>query len=219
MEDFTEWHKRWNEGQTGWHNEQPNEYLCTNFKPLFFKDHPNILIPLCGKSQDLIWLAKQGATVIGVELVEKAIQDFFSQWGMPPTRTTTDGIARYSFGSITIFCADFFSVTRQHTGVIDAVYDRAALVALPPHKRQQYIEHELSFLASGHPLLLISYEMPRSETTGPPFSIKADTVPELYKAAGSVTLLEQHLRSADKDEQLVKRSLPWASTSIWQITK
>ncbi|MGB5485800.1 MAG: thiopurine S-methyltransferase, partial [Lysobacterales bacterium] len=64
--EIKDWHSRWESGNTGWHQPGGSSALRKFWPGL----HPGgrVLVPLCGKSPDLLWLAKQGYDVTGVEL-------------------------------------------------------------------------------------------------------------------------------------------------------
>jgi thiopurine S-methyltransferase len=73
-------------------------------------------------------------------------------------------------------------------GPVDAVYDRAALVALPASMRDRYIAHLTSITAKA-PQLLICYEYDQSAMEGPPFSITGEEVLRYYAATYDAKLL------------------------------
>ena len=60
------WIERWQIGRTGWHEPQGNASL----KRYWDLTGRRVLVPLCGKSADLLWLESQGNSVTGVELSE-----------------------------------------------------------------------------------------------------------------------------------------------------
>jgi thiopurine S-methyltransferase len=87
-----------------------------------------------------------------------------------------------------MYVGDIFKITTAMLGKIDAVYDRAALVALPEDKRKAYVAH-LTALTKHAPQLLICFEYDQSVHSGPPFSICADEVKQLYQTAYDLILL------------------------------
>jgi thiopurine S-methyltransferase len=163
------WHQRWNEGRTAFHQGKPNEHLVKHLARL--GEGKRVLVPLCGKAEDLAWLAAQGHQVVGVELVETAVQAFFAERGVTP-EVKRDGVfTRYTAGAITVLAGDFFATTLDRLGPIDALYDRAALIALPPTMRADYVEHLRALLPEGAPGLVVTVEYPQEQMAGPPFSV------------------------------------------------
>ena len=158
------WRTNWQEGRIAFHEGKPNALLSRFIDRLDGKRR--VLVPLCGKADDLAYLASRGHEVVGIELVEDAVRAFFSEHGLVPE---VDG-TRYSAAGITLFARNVFDVTKQDVGPIDALYDRAALVALPPDIRVKYIAH-LRAIAGHVPGLLVAIEYPQELLPGPPFSV------------------------------------------------
>ena len=73
-------------------------------------------------------------------------------------------------------------------GPVDAIYDRAALVALPKEMRDRYTEH-LVQITENAPQLVIAYEYDQSVVNGPPFSVSQDEVRRHYTDSYNLTLL------------------------------
>jgi thiopurine S-methyltransferase len=161
------WEERWREGRIGFHEGAPNKYLSRHAPRLAGR----VLVPLCGKAKDLAFLASRGHDVVGIELVEDAVRAFFTEHGVTPVITPRDELVEYRAGSITIFAGDVFATTRELVGEIDAVYDRAALIALPAELRPRYVDHLRALVAPGTPGLLITLEYEQAQMTGPPFSV------------------------------------------------
>ena len=82
--DFDGWSSRWDEDRIGFHVTKPNPYLIRYWQHLDEIKPKRCLVPLCGKSLDLVWLSEKVETVIGVELVEKAVLDFFREQQILP---------------------------------------------------------------------------------------------------------------------------------------
>ncbi len=71
------WQARWQRDQIGFHRQKVNGLLMKHWPSLQVPQGSCVFVPLCGKSLDLLWLAEQGYSVLGIELVEKAVVDFF----------------------------------------------------------------------------------------------------------------------------------------------
>ncbi|MEO8700463.1 MAG: thiopurine S-methyltransferase [Kofleriaceae bacterium] len=180
------WIERWRENRIGFHEGKPNGYLEHHVARL--GERRRVLVPMCGKSYDLAFLAAQGHTVIGIELVEDAVRAFFDERMITPAVERRDLHAEYTAGPITIFAGDLFAITREHVGAVDALYDRAAIVALPPELRPSYAAHIRSLLAPASPALVVSLEYPDGVKQPPPFSVPDAELASLY---GAGELLEQ----------------------------
>ena len=73
------WHNRWDKEQTGWHRDEFNDLLEKYWSAINPAKDGEVLVPLCGKSLDMLWLAEQGYDVVGLEIVEQAVQAFFEE--------------------------------------------------------------------------------------------------------------------------------------------
>lgn len=185
------WIERWERGQTGFHQDQVNGYLTRHWARVNAHAGSRVLVPLCGKSKDMLWLAEQGHEVLGVELSQIAVDAFFLENGL--AREASDhGSFKVSRGaSISVWCGDFFDLARDDVQGIPCVYDRASLVALPPEMRRRYAQQFVELLPSGARVLLITFEYPQREMRGPPFSVSSAEVAELYQGAFDIEQLEE----------------------------
>lgn len=182
------WHSRWNEGQIGFHEGEPNAHLTRHATTL--GTGRRVLVPLCGKTEDLTYLVAYGHEVIGVELVESAVRAFFEEHGATPEVTKQGPFVRYSAQGITLFCGDFFATTRELLGPVNALYDRAALIALPEPMRADYVKHLRTLLPAGSPGLIVTVEYEQAKMNGPPFSVPEAELRAHY-AGLSLELLDE----------------------------
>ncbi|PJE04796.1 MAG: thiopurine S-methyltransferase [Leptospira sp.] len=173
------WHSRWESDQIGFHINQANPLLVEFFPTLSLKKSSRVFLPLCGKTLDIHWLLDQGFQVVGVELSKKAITQLFQELGIEPEIRTLDKLEHFSAEGIDIFVGNLFDLSKAHIGKIDAIYDRAALVALPLDMRISYTNH-LTQIAENAPQLLICFEYDPSSMEGPPFSIEREEVLSHY---------------------------------------
>ena len=215
---LTLWHERWAQGRIGFHRSEINDHLLRHADTLP-KGSPRVLVPLCGKSIDMHWLVSQGASVNGVELVQAAIDDFWAEADVVPQQTQNGALTQTAHGELSILQADIFAVTPEHLGLVDAVYDRAALIAIPPGEQSRYARHILSLVRPGGVILLLTYDMPLPPEQGPPFSVHPDRVPELYSEATEVSLLETVMHNHETEPKLLKRGVAWAREGIWRIVR
>lgn len=177
------WHESWREGRIGFHQGEVNNDLVANAET-FLADGPHrILVPLCGKTVDLVWLAERGHEVVGIELVPQAVDEFFAEQELEGKETEVDGLRVVTAGKITVINGDFFAVSSKHFGAFTRIWDRAALVALPDEIRPRYAAHLRSLAAPGAVLLQNVFEYDQSKMDGPPFSISDEEVRRHYQGA------------------------------------
>ncbi len=191
------WDASWAARRIGFHRSAPNDRLLAGFAPaLAGARRGRILVPLCGKSVDLHWLAQHFDEVVGVEFVETAALEFAAESALPHTdapyrgngpRAITVGAA----SSISIVISDFFAVTAGDLGHFDAAYDRAALIALPPTLRKRYVAHLASLLAPGAPALIVTLDYPPHLRSNPPFPVADTDALTLFSAHGRVDRLSR----------------------------
>lgn len=185
------WQERWARNQIGFHLPEVNPYLQRHWSTLALADGAKVLVPLCGKSLDLIWLASQGHRVLGVELSEQAVEALFSEQGLAPRISRRGEFKVYQAGEIEVWCGDFFTLDADALGDCAALYDRAALIALPPLMRAQYTEHLNTFLAKGCQGLLITLDYDQTQKAGPPFAVTDDEVKMLLGMHWALEVLEE----------------------------
>ncbi|HEY0563189.1 MAG TPA: thiopurine S-methyltransferase [Methylophilus sp.] len=182
------WHQKWQANQIGFHLPEANPLLLKHLASLNLKQHARIFLPLCGKTLDIAWLLAQGYQVVGAELSEIAIQALFAQLQVTPHITQIGEIKHYSAPNIDVYVGDIFKLTPDMLGKVDAVYDRAALVALPEYMRARYAAHLIT-LTNAASQLLICFTYDQSLHAGPPFSINAEEVNLHYQTAYDLKLL------------------------------
>ncbi|TWC64459.1 thiopurine S-methyltransferase [Pseudomonas sp. SJZ103] len=184
------WQERWARNQIGFHLPEVNPYLLRYWPSLTLAQGAKVLVPLCGKSLDLMWLASNGYHVLGVELSEQAVDAFFREQNLTP-RITWHGVFKvYQADLIEIWCGDFFALDAGALADCTALYDRAALIALPPLMRAQYAEQLNSLLRPGCQGLLITLDYDQTQKTGPPFAVTDDEVKVLLGLQWCLEVLE-----------------------------
>ena len=197
------WLQRWQENRIGFHQSQINVHLEAYWPGLGIAPGGVVLVPLCGKSLDMLWLAGQGYRVLGVELSPLAAEAFFEENGLTPEIESQQAFQRYRCGEIEILCGDFFDLQDKDLAQVSAVYDRASLIALPPGMRTRYATRLHSLLPGGQPILLITLDYPQDERQGPPFAVGEDEVRELYAGRWQVEkIASRDLRDENDRAQL-----------------
>lgn len=185
------WQERWQRGETGWHRAEVMPLLQKYWPAIAPLPGARVVVPLCGKTLDMPWLAAQGHEVLGIEVAAEGIAAFFAEQGVRDDAVDTPAGRLHRAGAIDILEADVFEVEADTLAGFRHVYDRAALIALPPELRRRYADTLYARLPAGSRGLLITLEYPQHEKAGPPFSVNEDEVRALFSPAWDVTLLER----------------------------
>ena len=182
------WHKKWAEKDIGFHEGTVNSSLAAYLDQLELAPGARIFVPLCGKTRDIAWLLAHGYHVVGVELSSVAVSELLNELELAYTEQSIGELRRFTATNLVVWQGDFFALTKEMLGEVDAVYDRAALVALVKPLRDQYTAH-LRSLAESTPQLLVTYEYDQSAFAGPPFAISEAEVSTHYADDYHIKLL------------------------------
>ena len=210
------WHARWTHDEIGFHQPDGNPLLAAHWDAVGAPDGAQVLVPLCGKTPDMAWLAARGHRVVGVELSDKAARAFFDEQGMHAERVRRDGFDVYSAAGVAIWVGDFFQMPAAVFDECAALYDRAALIALPPDMRRRYAATLCEQLPAGCRGLLIAIAYDQSEMAGPPFSVPEDEVRALLEPAFTVSPLAAHDALAD-NERFRQKGLSALREAAWRL--
>ena len=165
------WQQRWADNQIGFHQAQVNPYLQQYWPALQLAPGSRVLVPLCGKSLDLAWLAGQGYRVMGVELSRRAVEDFFSEHGLEAEVRQQGAFEVWRSGDVELWCGDFFALRAEDVGDCVGLYDRAAVIALPVQMRARYMQALSALLPASCRGLVVTLDYDQSLLAGPPFSV------------------------------------------------
>lgn len=215
--DHEFWRRRWDEGRIGWHRDAVNPAIARHAERLTGGRRSTVLVPLCGKSLDVAWLAGRGHRVVGVELVEQAVRELFAEAAREPTVDAVAGLSRYRAGDITVWCSDFMDVRVEHVDGVDCAYDRASLIALPPAMRRGYVRRLVDLLPSGARVLLVTLAYDQARVEGPPFSVPHAEVDELFADRCDLELLEAD-EAAEAPGRFHELGVPVVQHSTWMLT-
>ncbi|MFY0310783.1 thiopurine S-methyltransferase [Leisingera sp. D0M16] len=208
-QDF--WQARWRENRIGFHEAAPNTLLTKHFSRLGLKAGQSVFVPLCGKALDLDWLVSKGLRVTGVEFNQGAVEEVFARQGLEPEVVQTGALTRYQAGELTLYAGDFFALASAHLGPVNAVYDRAALVAVKPEGRTAYAAH-LNRITGNARQLLIGFDYDQSLMDGPPFSVPQSAVQALYQDSHDITLIEERAAGGRVGERCNALEQAWLLT-------
>ncbi|MFO7763286.1 MAG: thiopurine S-methyltransferase [Wenzhouxiangellaceae bacterium] len=208
------WHERWQRNAIGFHRDSTHPALENHWPDVVGDLRRPVLVPLCGKTLDMHWLARQGHAVVGIEIDRRAIESFFGEAGMRPSIDESGPMPSWSAGGITLFAGDFFEFAPSSR--FDLVYDRAALIALPREMRAGYVDHLSGLLEPDAHGLLITLEYPQEAMQGPPFSVMPEEVrafPEFdFTCLQRDEVLDSHQRFAEK-------GLPWLREAVYSLRR
>ena len=211
------WHERWQQNQIGFHREDINPNLLQHWFTLAVPTGSRVFVPMCGKSKDLLWLVKQGYQVVGIELSPIAVKAFFDENQLPVHTRQQGNFLISETEQLQLFCGDFFALTADDLGSIDAVYDRASLIALPDTMREDYVTTMARLLTAGTKQLLIAIDYPPDEISGPPFSVPLSSIQQLYQAWCDIELLQDQ-DVLEQELHLKNRGLSQLREQIYQLT-
>lgn len=209
------WQKRWLENRIGFHRPQPNPMLERFATRLTGGKPGRVLVPLCGKSVDLTWLARHGHEVTGVELSALAIEAFAAEQQLELKSESDPPFTVFRAPGLCLYVGDLFDLSVRHTAPFDAIYDRAALIAMPGDRRPAYARHLLTLLRPGGRILLVALTYDQARMDGPPFSV-ADTEVRSCFAPRAVEKLFEH-DCLDDEPRFKERGLTALSESVFLI--
>lgn len=212
------WHQRWREGKIGFHRDEVNPWLRDGLAALSLAPDARVLVPLCGKSLDLGWLAEQGLRPVGVELSPIACAAVFEERGVVPARETVGDLERWHADGIELYCGDFFSPALAEAGPFDALWDRAALIALPASMRAEYVAQCARLLVPGARGLLVSLAYDPAEMDGPPFPVPPAEVRSLYADRFALAPVVEG-QYCEPSPHLRERGLSRMFESVWQLQR
>ncbi|PNH92882.1 thiopurine S-methyltransferase [Vibrio diazotrophicus] len=213
MKDPEFWHSKWASNQIGFHLDDVNPLLIEHWHRTEPKREEKIFVPLCGKSEDLVWLATKHNQVHGVELSSIAVRSFFAEHFYTPLVIQLNAHHElYQFDELSIYTGDYFTAPVE---TYDIVYDRAALVALPEEMRKEYVERLKSLLNPGGRILLVTLDYEQHEMAGPPFSVPQEEIEQLF-AEFSIERLHQDSANAQHPKR-AKKGLSRFAEEVWLI--
>ncbi len=208
------WLQRWREGRIGFHQTRVMPLLQKYWPAVGLPRGSRILVPLAGKSLDMIWLARQGYRILGVELSDIAVGQFFAENGLHPQVHESTLGRHYVAGDVEVICGDVLALDDVTLAGCGGFYDRAALIALPPPMRDRYVARVFARLPDDCRGLLITLEYPPEEMAGPPFSVSNGEVETLYGASWKIAVLE-HRDILATEPHFAERGVTRMDTTVY----
>ena len=144
------------------HERKVDAFLARHITQFTGDDNSkSVLVSLCGESQDLEWLSYKGYSVVGVEISEKAVKQFFEKGmnGAIPFEVTTEGELKiYSATDgrkLKVYVSNFFSegIDPKKLGTFDCIWDAHGIVSIPVPDIEPFAKKLLSFLKPGGKIL------------------------------------------------------------------
>lgn len=210
------WLNKWQVSDIAFHESYVNPHLINSFHFLKLPRDAQVLVPLCGKTRDMLWLADQGYQVTGIELSPIACQDFFAEMGVAPTISQENKITKYQHKNITLICGDLFEVTQADLPVIQAIFDCKAMVALPEEMRKKYINQLKKCCGNAFQVFLIAITSP-DQAKGPPFSVSSEEIKSLYGDPFAVNVITS-ARMQDVPERLQKKGYQEITETLYVVS-
>jgi len=189
--EISYWQSRWKKDHTGWHMDTVYPNLPDYWPKLNLNRKAAVLVPLCGKSLDMLWLNEQGHRVIGVDVSKKAAQSFFEDNALSYETDSKASFTIYKSGGLEIWVGDLFKLKPHFLPGIAAIYDKAALIALPEEKREPYAGQIWNLCNKDTQILINTFEYKQEEMSGPPFAVHFEEVKQLYGEHFSIELLHE----------------------------
>lgn len=209
------WQSKWQSHDIAFNQVKPNELLQRYFHQLSLKPGSRIFVPLCGKSIDMIWLLSQGHHVVGVELSLIACNAFFQENRISVKTMNVDHFTVFESPQVTLFAGDFFKLNQSLLGRVDAVYDRAALIALPNERRKIYVDHLMKLINPSTPIFLITTHYPQEDMQGPPFSVGEEELGMLFSGLFMKQIYNKSIKSLP--DHLIQKGLKRAKEQVYWI--
>ena len=211
------WLERWQQNQIGFHEQEVNAHLHKFWESLNIPSNSTIFVPLCGKSRDILWLLSLGYHVVGVEISPLAVENFFAENKLEAIMSDCGAFRLWEADGLSIYQGNFFDLTCTHLSDCNAIYDRAALVALPEEMRQEYAQHLKNIIPKLTHTLLVTLEYTQHEMPGPPFSVDENEVHHLFADTFAIDLLAKE-DSLQHNENFRQRGLSSLVEKVYRLS-
>ncbi|KAF0307421.1 putative thiopurine S-methyltransferase [Amphibalanus amphitrite] len=215
------WREKWQADNIRFHMPVVNPNLEQWYHRAASDDKPvAFLVPLCGKTLDMMWLYTKGHTVIGIEGVEKAITDFFTENNLEFTKTTTEAgnLFQTADGRMRLYQADLCELNPQLIGPVQAIWDRGSYVAITRDDRPAYCRFMRGVMAPGCRWLLWAVEYDTSRYAGPPCALTETDIKQDLDEYVKLECLGRRQRTVGDWERLKAWNLEVLDEVMYLIT-
>nr|XP_038029949.1 thiopurine S-methyltransferase isoform X2 [Anas platyrhynchos] len=167
-----EWLHKWETGTAAFHKEHGHPLLEKYLDVLLSgRSGLRIFFPLCGKAVDMKRLADLGHSIVGVDISEQALKEFFADQGLSYCEEPVPGIAgakklQSTSGNICLYCC--------------SIYDLSSYASLM-----------ISLMEKNSSYLLVTVLYDPNKHKGPPFYVPESEVKSLFGNHCEIKLLEK----------------------------
>lgn len=174
---------RWKNGQTGWDFGNPHPHLerlmTAALESGWLEPKARILEPGCGRAHNGAELAQRGFQVVAYDSVSLAIAEAQALYGALP--------------GLTLVCRDALVLHSDWQQAFDAVFDRAMLCALPPARRQIYVQTCFAHLKPDGLFLSLPFSevIPTDGKQGPPYALSLRELVDLLSPGFAIVHAEE----------------------------
>lgn len=197
MLTLEEWQEKWVNRNISFHQERGHQLLKKHLDT-FLKDEKGLRVffPLCGKAVEMKWFADRGHSVVGVEISELGIREFFTEQDLsyseePIAEIPGAKVFKSSSGNISLYCCNLFDLPRVNIGKFDRIWDRGAFVAVNPGDRKRYADVMLSLTRTGFQYFLCVLAYDPTKHAGPPFYVPDAEIERLFGSVCNIHCLEK----------------------------
>lgn len=215
---MTNWLKRWDDNQIGWHKCYFNKRLVKFLPKLELQSNSTIFIPLCGKTLDILYILDKGYKVIAVELSELAVTDFFKENNIDFKVKKKNNFLVFKAKNLRIYCGDIFDLTKDELKNISAIYDRAAIIALSYELRQKYVEHLTGIITNQFKWLLLTMDYPQGQKDGPPYALNFAEIKTLFAKNFDLIQLES-IEDLKNEPKFIASNVDFLKKETYLLTK
>ncbi len=211
------WHERWKTGEIGFHQDKTNVLLESYWQQFSASLSGEVFVPLCGKSKDMLWLAEQGHSVVGVELSDHAVEAFFAENGLSAKESQKGSFDLYQADHFELLVGDFFDLSEAELKNCQSIYDRAALIAFPPELRKQYAAYLQQIMPVDAAIFLVTLDYDPEEMDGPPFPVPKSEVEKLFGDAFSIDCIDSREVLA-MNRRFIERGASWLNEAVYFLS-
>lgn len=205
--ELSYWESRWKKGNTGFHSDEIYRGLLQYFPEKTLLRRETAFVPLCGKSEDLLWLAGKFNKVVGVDVSMIAIEEFIENHKLEVTKRSFSSFTIFDAENIELWCGDFLKMPVHKIRPVDFIYDKAAIVALPEQMRPAYAAKLKEFCNDDTIVMLQHFVYEQSEMSGPPFSVSEKEIKKLFGEKFTMHTCEKKHLPIENYQKFYKRGL------------